>query len=83
MIDNNQEAPSGFGLAMLLFTYFVMSLAVALAWNCGLYGSGLADHKISFITAIGLAVALNIIRYVLSGVRSVTQHVTLNRTGER
>lgn len=51
-------------LALYLFYLLVTTVVVAIAWNVGLYGANIVDNKIGFWTAVGLAMAVNIVRSI-------------------
>lgn len=61
----------GFSLAMLMFAMLVLTVVVAVAWNVGLYGAGIVDHKIGFWTAFGLSFVIAILRSIFATARRI------------
>jgi hypothetical protein len=62
-LNEPQKPPVGAALVIIVAVTWLLSLVVAIIWNVGLYGAGLIDHKISFVTAIGLAMIIPVLRY--------------------
>lgn len=60
-----------------LIVSYVMSLAlvtpvVAIGWNLGLHGAGIAEDTIDWSTALGLAFVVVILRMIAAGARPAT-----------
>lgn len=66
-MPQNQGGGLGHFIAFLMGVYLVWTLVMAVAWNVGLYGAGLVDHKIGFWTAFGLALCLSVLRAIFGG----------------
>jgi hypothetical protein len=66
---NETQIGCGWFLAIALFFLLLYTVVIAVAWNVGLYGAGIVDHKIGFWTAFGLAFVISILRSIFSAGR--------------